>query len=360
MVKEFDEAAFNLKNVGDISGVVKTQFGYHIIKLTGKQPYPEFDKEKEELTTQFKKTRYQSVYDAFIDSLRTKYNYKLNQQTFDTVLKGSDSLKVGSDPSDLDAIKDLTLFSYANKNTSVGDFFSVLNESNDFKNKMLKKDVLENAVKKISGDLLLDEDALNLEKTDSSFADLMNDYRNGIYIFKLQEEEVWDKINVDSAKLANYYQQTKDNYNWPDRVEYSEIFSRNDSLINKYYSMLQGGANFDSLAIKYTERPGFKEKAGHYDLEDVKHSELATEANMLQKAGDFSKPIKYSGGYSIVMLIKKDPSHLKTFEEAKPEVSGAFQEAESKRLENNYIESLKKLYKPVFYYDELPKAFTNQ
>ena len=90
------------------------------------------------------------------------------------------------------------------------------------------------------------------------------------------------------------------------------------------------------------------------------HSQLATEANKLQNAGDFSKPFKNSGGYSIVMLIKKEPARPKTFEEAKPEVSGAFQEAESKRLENNYIESLKKLYKPVYYYDELPKAFTNQ
>ncbi len=360
MVKEFDEAAFNLKNIGDVSNVVKTQFGYHIIKLTGRTPYSDFDKEKEELTTLFKKTRYQAVYDAYIDSLRSKYNYKLNQQTFDTVLKGNDTLKIGTDPLNLDVIKDLTLFSFANKNTSVGDFFSILDETPDFKNKPLKKDVLENSINKISGDLLLDEAAFSLQKTDSAFADLMNDYKNGIYIFKLQEDEVWNKINVDSNKIYNYYLQTEDKYSWPDRVEYAEIFSKNDSLINKYYSLLQNGENFDSLAIKYTERPGYKEKAGHFDLEEAMHSQLATEADKLQSAGDFSKPFKNSGGYSIVMLIKKEPARPKTFEEAKPEVSGAFQEAESKRLENNYIESLKKLYKPVYYYDELPKAFTNQ
>ncbi len=360
MVKNFDETAFNLKNIGDVSDVIKTRFGYHIIKLTGKSPLPEFDKEKEDLTKMFKKNRYQAAYDALVDSLKNKYNYKLNQETFNTVLKGNDTLKVGMEPSNLNEIKGLTLFSYANKNTSVGDFFSILNESNDFRNKLLKKDVLENAVNKISDDLILDEAALNLDKTDSTFASLMDDYRNGIYIFKLQEEEVWDKIKTDSTKLLNYYEQTKDNYSWPNRVEYAEIFSRSDSLINKYYAMLQNGSDFDSLAVKYTERPGYKQKAGHYDLMDVKQSQLAVEANKLEKPGDFSKPIKDSGGFSIVMLIKKDPSHPKTFEEAKPEVSGAFQEAESKRLENNYIESLKKLYKPIFYYDELSKAFTNQ
>ncbi len=51
MVPAFDEAVFDLKKKGDVSGVVETQFGYHIIQLEDRKPPStrSFDEVKDEL-----------------------------------------------------------------------------------------------------------------------------------------------------------------------------------------------------------------------------------------------------------------------------------------------------------------------
>ncbi len=358
MVKEFDEAAFNLKP-GEISDIIRTNFGYHIIKLTDQKPYPSFDEDKEELDKIFQKTRYQAEYDSLINKLKAEYGFAVNDDVFEKVLQDGDSLRVGSQLRNYDDIKNQPLVTYNKVDTiKVQTVVDRMNAERQFMSRMIDKDVLNSAIEKVAGDSLLAVEALNLDKTDKEFASLMQDYRNGIYVFKLQDDEVWSKINADSSKLYDFYQKTKDNYVWPDRINFSEIFSRNDSLINAYYSELQNGADFDSLAKRRTERTELRQKAGNYGLVPVSYSVLATKANdLLTEPGTYSKPFANADGYSIVKLIEKDPSHPKTFEEAKAEVSGAYQEAESKKLEQDYLQSLKQRYDPQIYYDKLEEAF---
>ncbi len=356
MVKEFDEAAFKL-GIGEVSDVVRTNYGYHIIKVTDREKYPTFDQDKEELKKLFKQTRYQAEYDALIANLKTKYNFSVNENTLSQIVGYSDTLKVGAENPNLTLFKDNVIYSYANNNVTAGNFYEKMGATSEFINKKINTDLLSSAISKFSSDDLLEEEALNLEKRDSVFASLMDDYKNGIYIFKLQEDEVWNKIEIDSVKLKQFYDDTKSNYVWGDRVDFSEIFARKDSLINYYYQLLKDGEHFDSLAVKYTERPGFKEKAGSFGLQDVKTTQQAVTANNLKNPGDYSNPFQTPGGWSIVKLNSKEASRIKTFEEAKAEVSGAFQESESKRLEKEYIDSLRKRYNPEINYDELTKAF---
>ncbi len=115
--------------------------------------------------------------------------------------------------------------------------------------------------------------------------------------------------------------------------------------------------SFDSLANLYTERPGKKETAGLYELQEVDFSDFSKEANKIEIVGSYSQPVLFSGGYSIFKLNERKPAGIKTFPEAKAEVSGEYQELESKRLEKEYINSLNNRYNPVIFYDQLEKAF---
>lgn len=72
MVPEFEAVAFNLKD-GEMSGIVETQFGYHIIKATehAKATSVPFDQAKQNITQYLTEQKKQQAIAAYFDSLRS-------------------------------------------------------------------------------------------------------------------------------------------------------------------------------------------------------------------------------------------------------------------------------------------------
>ncbi|MDP8219763.1 MAG: peptidylprolyl isomerase [Candidatus Stygibacter frigidus] len=74
MVPEYDNVAFNLK-VNEISMPVKTQFGYHLIKLNSKPPgeKPVFDKVKDKVKNDLRSKLQRETYLAKVNEMRKKF-----------------------------------------------------------------------------------------------------------------------------------------------------------------------------------------------------------------------------------------------------------------------------------------------
>jgi parvulin-like peptidyl-prolyl isomerase len=75
MVPEFEDALLKLK-AGEVSDVVKTQFGYHLIKA-GEAKTRSFDDMKPQIVARLKQEKQGEVVMTYVDGLMKKYNVKM-------------------------------------------------------------------------------------------------------------------------------------------------------------------------------------------------------------------------------------------------------------------------------------------
>jgi peptidyl-prolyl cis-trans isomerase C len=80
MVPEFEEAATKLE-VGQTSGVIKTQFGYHIVKLTDKKPAAaqEFKDVSEKIKSELVMQKRREAFDKLVTSLKATTKTSINE-----------------------------------------------------------------------------------------------------------------------------------------------------------------------------------------------------------------------------------------------------------------------------------------
>ncbi len=89
MDPDFEKAAFALKKVGDVSEPVKTKFGWHIIKLTGRKAASirPLDKVKDVIKQKLVQDKQKKAYDDILAKLKKSADIKIN----DTALSGAGS-----------------------------------------------------------------------------------------------------------------------------------------------------------------------------------------------------------------------------------------------------------------------------
>jgi peptidyl-prolyl cis-trans isomerase SurA len=337
----FDRAAYALKD-GEISGIVRTGFGYHIIKRVNGVRGRTFEESKDHLEQFYKKYYFEEDKAKYIAGIEKAQHFHLDSNALDYIMSHIDSSRTSADSNWAAKLKDRSrpIFQMGNITWTVGILVDSLTAS---PGSPLARNSLHDIIEKNTENTALQIAARDIPTKYPEFEKIMEDYKNGIVLFDLENKRVWSKVVPDSANELKYYEAHHANYLWPERVDISEIFVNKDSVAKALYKRALAGENFDSLAKQHTERPGFKQKAGHWGLLTKDENQLASKSFSFI-VDEIKEPFAFQGGYSIVRLNRRDPPHQKTFAEARQEVASQYQDERAQELRAQWVEELRSKY----------------
>ena len=215
MVPEFENAAFTIKATNEFTKPVQSAYGWHIIKLLDKRTLASFESLKSDIESKVKRDERASRGEsAFVEQLSKAYNVNVNNANlleFKTLLTSSDLNDSTFKANIVKLSKELISFSQTK--FSQKDFANYL-IVNPTSQKTIPSEIIDEKMKAFMSEELLKYEDSKLESKHADFRFLMQEYHDGILLFEVSNNEVWDKASKDVEGLKKYFKENKGNYTW--------------------------------------------------------------------------------------------------------------------------------------------------
>jgi peptidyl-prolyl cis-trans isomerase SurA len=344
MVPDFEKAAFDLKKDGDISQIIRTQYGFHIIKRLERKGVQSFDEVKADLKQKISKdSRSQVSRNSVIAKIKAENNFKEDAKAFDELISKIDTSFL-SGKWKAESVKGLNknLFNLGNESYSQQDFAKYISEN---QSKLSKESNIEGVVRKSyeswKDDKIIAFEDARLESKYQDFRLLMQEYRDGILLFEITDENVWSKALKDSSGLANFYDKNKNNYMWGERLD-AVIFKSKDAKIAKNTRKLveksiKKGTSLEEITkkINASSQLNLQVEEGLFSKGD---NDVIDKINW--NVGISADEVSADGSVTFVNVKKKLEPAPKSITEARGVITADYQTF----LEKEWIEQLKKKY----------------
>ena len=258
-VPAFEEAAFALANPGDVSEPVKTNYGWHIIKLLERTPLPPYadlaPNLRQRVTTD---TRAEVLRQSAIQRLRTEYAVQENKPVVEqAIAKADSSLLRGqwqySEPLSA-GLQQPTIVTIAGQPYSVNQFFAFVRQRQQPRRNPALSAATPNPtlpgssppvtmrrlLDRFIGDQLLATEETNLEKKSPEFRALLAEIRDGILLSQQMESNVWERSMADSTGQRRLFDQNQAKYQFPQRVAATVVVAPTDAVLKQVQAVLTG------------------------------------------------------------------------------------------------------------------------
>jgi peptidyl-prolyl cis-trans isomerase SurA len=343
MVPNYENAAFALNNRGDFSKVVKTANGYHIISLMKKIEMKSFEESKAPIERLIQRDgRIKVAQDAFVGQLKKKMNYKQNDVALNKLIQAipDSNLRNGKfDPLNYRKMTE-TIFTMDGTKFTQADFANYIKVYTRGRIYGQKETALTSLLDNYTKKVLTDYEESQLEKTNPEYKNILQEYREGILIFELTKQKVWDKAPRDTAGLKAFYQANKNDYMWDPAVE-GQLYTakKKEDIMKLVKELNKPNKQTISEITKNVNGDGPQDKLS---VEEGKFEQKRFKFKRPLTAGKYMPYFKNKdGSYSLLMVDKVfNDKTQKTLKEAKGYVVSDYQD----ELEKAWKQELRAKY----------------
>jgi peptidyl-prolyl cis-trans isomerase SurA len=336
MVAEFEDAAFGLQEDGAYSEPFRTAYGFHIVKRLDFTPLGTYEEMYKGLQSKVNRgERGQKTQESFIQNLKKENKFKENRKHLNWFYDQVDQEIFNKAWERQDIRKPKVLFQYNKQKFTQNDFKRYIENT---QRKMRAVD-LENHINELYknwvNQTILDIEESQLESKHPEFRALMKEYHDGVLLYEIMKDKVWDAAIRDTVGLQSFFQANQSNYIWPNRVEADVYIANERSYAEAAYLELakNPGAERKSIveAINETSQLNLKAENSKYPIEDtpfLSGRELSEGVNDI---------IEHDSKYYIVVVKNFLPSQPKSLAEAR----GAAIQDYQNHLEETWLEELR-------------------
>ena len=233
MDPNFIVAVRQLKNKGDIAPPVKTDYGYHIVRLEATKPIASFEDVKDDLRSKvLRDTRSELSNEAIIAKIKKEYAFTPfpeNMKKFQTLC--DKSLLSGNWDSKSVSKLNLPLFKLGDTILTTNDFINYIemqqisdktNESPLASTETVETETAKHFKIWSDATCIAYEDS-RLEKKYPNFRLTLDEYNSGILLYEIIEKEIWGRSTTDTIGLEAYFENNREKYIWGNRRDYTVL-----------------------------------------------------------------------------------------------------------------------------------------